>query len=93
MSKNNNHNLMEKVKKDVSRQEKAERERSTLLAQTVYLGTIGIMISLPIVIGAYLGQWLDSRLEGYSVSWTSSLIILGVFIGGLNVYLFLKEGE
>ena len=41
--------------------------------------------------GAYLGHWLDGLVEGYSVRWTVSLILLGVFIGGLNVYLFIRE--
>jgi len=46
---------------------------------------------LPVVAGAYLGHWLDNLAEGYSVRWTLSMIILGVFIGAVNVYLFIKE--
>lgn len=85
--------LVESLKKDISRKEKAKREHRTLLAQTIYLGTIGIMISLPIVIGAYLGRWLDERLQGFSFSWTVSLIIIGVFVGATNVYFLLRENE
>jgi hypothetical protein len=29
--------------------------------------------------------------EGYSMRWTLSLILLGVFTGGLNVYFLLRE--
>jgi ATP synthase protein I len=29
--------------------------------------------------------------SGYSVRWTISLILLGVFIGMFNVYYFIKE--
>ena len=71
--------------------QKAERERPTLLGQTVYIGTLGLLFVLPVVGGAYLGHWLDGLVEGYSVRWTVSLILLGVFIGGLNVYLFIRE--
>jgi ATP synthase protein I len=85
--------LLEKLKKDVSRQERAARERRTLLAQTVYLGTMGIMMALPIVIGAYLGRWLDEKLPGFSTSWTISLIVIGVFVGSVSVYLFLRENR
>lgn len=85
--------LKSEVQKDVERVEKAKREKRTLLAQTVYLGTLGLMLALPIVGGAYLGSWLDDRLKGYSVSWTISLILIGVFVGAVNVYLFVKGNE
>lgn len=85
--------LINSLKKDLSRKEKAEKERRTVLAQTVYLGTIGIMLSVPIVIGAYLGRWLDEKLHGFSFSWTISLILIGVFVGALNVYFLLRENE
>jgi ATP synthase protein I len=83
--------LEERVGRQVERMKRAEENRRGLLGQTVYLGTLGLLFVLPVVGGAYLGSWLDSRLEGYAVHWTLSLIFLGVFIGGLNVYLFIRE--
>lgn len=83
--------LEESVQKRVRRMKQAEKERRTLFAQSVYLGTLGVMFVLPVVAGAYLGQWLDSLSEGYEVHWTVSLIILGVIVGGINVYLFIRE--
>ena len=85
--------LKSEIQKDVIRLEKAEKEKRTLLAQTVYLGTLGLMLALPIVAGAYLGDWLDSKLKGFSVSWTITLILLGVFIGAVNVYLLITRNE
>lgn len=79
------------AKRQAQRMKKAERERSTLLGQTVYIGTIGLLFVLPMVGGAYLGRWLDSLIAGYSVRWTMSLIFVGVMIGAINVYLFIKE--
>lgn len=70
---------------------KAERERPTLLSQTVYIGTLGLMFVLPLIAGAYLGRWLDSLVAGYSIRWTVSLILVGVIVGAVNVYLFIKE--
>ncbi|HUU72125.1 MAG TPA: AtpZ/AtpI family protein [Burkholderiales bacterium] len=70
---------------------KAERERPTLLGQTVYIGTLGLLFVLPLVGGAYLGQWLDNMATGYSIRWTVSLILVGVFVGAMNVYLFVRE--
>ena len=85
--------LKSEVRKDVLRIETAEKERRTLLAQTTYLGTLGFIIVLPIVAGAYLGHWLDCTVSGFSFSWTVCLIVLGVFVGGANAYFFIRRGE
>jgi ATP synthase protein I len=83
--------LKAQLERQARRMKRAEHERPTLLGQTVYLGTLGLLFVLPVIGGAYLGQWLDSLLAGYSVRWTLSLILLGVFMGALNVYLFIRE--
>lgn len=83
--------LSQEVEKQAARRRKAERERSTLLGQTVYIGTLGLLFVLPVIGGAYLGVWLDSMIAGYSVRWTVSLILVGVFVGAVNVYLFVRE--
>lgn len=83
--------LRKQVERQAQRMKKAERERPTLIGQTVYIGTLGLLFVLPVIGGAYLGQWLDSLMTGYSIRWTISLILLGVFIGAVNVYLFIKE--
>jgi ATP synthase protein I len=88
---NNQEELKRQVSKQLVRMQQAEKERPTLLAQTAYLGTLGLLFVLPVVLGAYLGRWLDGFVEGYSIRWTLSLIILGVGLGGVNVYLFIKD--
>jgi ATP synthase protein I len=83
--------LKASVQTQTDRIRKAERDRRTLLANTVYLGTLGIIFVLPVIVGAYLGNWLDNRMKGYSFSWTITLIVLGVFVGAMDVYLFVRE--
>ncbi|MCK9258227.1 MAG: AtpZ/AtpI family protein [Azoarcus sp.] len=83
--------LNDAVDKDVARIEKGERERRSVLGYTVFMGTIAGLFVLPVVGGAYLGRWLDGLADGYSVRWTVSLILLGVIIGGVNVYRYLEE--
>lgn len=83
--------LRKQVDRQTRRMKKAERERSTLMSQTVFVGTLGLVFVLPVVAGAYLGRWLDSLLAGYSIRWTVSLILLGVIIGMVNVYLLIRE--
>nr|WP_230305207.1 AtpZ/AtpI family protein [Legionella clemsonensis] len=79
------------MKRNVRKINEAKKGKSTLLAQTVYLGTLGFVFVLPIIAGAYLGVWLDEKIKGYSISWTINLILLGVIIGAINVYLLIKD--
>ncbi|WHZ13544.1 MAG: Sodium-transporting ATPase subunit Q [Nitrospira sp.] len=88
---NNDDELKRRVSKQVARMQQADKDRPTLLAQTAYLGTLGLLLVVPVILGAYLGRWLDGLVEGYSLRWTLSLIMLGVGVGAMNVYLFIKE--
>lgn len=72
---------------------KARREHNGLLAELGYLGSVGFIFVLPVVIGAYLGSWADDRYPTFQSSWTVTLIVLGVFIGAFNVYLFFKDRD
>jgi ATP synthase protein I len=83
--------LKERIGVQTRRMKQAERDRPTLLGQTVFLGTLGLLFVVPVVAGAYVGQWLDGFVEGYSIRWTMSLIVLGIAIGAVNVYLLLRE--
>ena len=83
--------LKEEVTKQIRRMKQAEEDRPTLLKQTVYLGTLGLLFVVPVIVGAYVGQWLDGLVPGYSMRWTLSLIVLGVGIGAVSVYLNVRE--
>ena len=85
--------LRRQVERQARRMRQAEMDRPTLMAQTAYIGTLGLLFVLPVVVGAYLGDWLDSLLPGYSVAWTVSLMVLGVIVGAFNVYLFIRGRE
>ena len=83
--------LKHQVDKDSERLRRAERERPTVLAQSAYIGVIGLLFVLPVIGGAYLGRWIDGMIEGYHMRWTLSLIFVGVVVGAINVYFFVKE--
>jgi ATP synthase protein I len=83
--------LRQRIERQAKRMRKAKKEQSTLLGQTIYIGTLGLLFMLPVVGGAYLGHWLDDLCAGYSMRWTLSLIVIGIVIGAVNVYLFTKE--
>jgi len=90
---NHKERLSKRVELQAQRMKQAEEDRPTLLSQTVYIGTLGLLFVLPVVGGAYLGRWLDGMVEGYSIRWTLSMILLGVIVGGVNAYLFIRERE
>jgi ATP synthase protein I len=87
----NHQKLQQQVERQARRMKQAEQDRPTLIGQTIYVGTLGLMFVLPVVGGAYLGLWVDEIVSGYSIRWTVSLILFGVFIGMFNVYYLIKE--
>ena len=91
MTTDNHDQLKREVAKQVQRMKRAEQDRPTLLAQSIYLGTLGLLFVVPVVVGAYVGRWVDDWYEGYSIRWTLSLIILGVIVGAVNAYQFVKD--
>lgn len=91
MPEGDDRQLRKAVEREAGRLQRAERERSRLIAQTVYLGSLALMFVVPVVAGAYLGRWIDGMFAGYSIRFTVSLIVLGVAIGAANVYLFVRE--
>jgi len=83
--------LQENIEKQARRIAQAEKDRPTLLAHTVFLGTLALLLVLPVVGAAYLGRWLDGLQEGYSYRWTVSLLVTGLMVGVMNVYLFIRR--
>lgn len=90
---NNQQRLKKKIDGQIKRIKKAEHDRPNLLSQTAYIGTLGLVMVLPIIGGVYLGHWLDSMMTGYSTRWTLSLLFTGLVIGIFNVYFLIKEKE
>jgi ATP synthase protein I len=83
----------ERLRDALSRQTKRLRDaqRAGMLGLLVTGGTAGLLLVVPLVIGAYLGRWLDERAAGYSVRWTVNLILLGLIVGVVNVVLFFRK--
>ena len=81
--------LIEQTRRDVRRLD--SKRPATWVGMLFYGGTLGLLFVTPIVAGAYFGRWLDTLATGYSVRWTVSLIVLGIVVGGYNVFRFLQE--
>ena len=90
MTDERNEKLEQGVQTHARRIKKAEHESRTVLAYTTYIGTLGLVFVLPVIGGAYLGRWLDSLVQGYSIRWTISMLFLGIIVGAMNVYFLVR---
>jgi ATP synthase protein I len=57
------------------------------------MGTVGWSVAVPTVLGALLGRWLDAKLND-TASWTLTLLLIGIAVGCLNAYYWVRrEGQ
>ena len=83
--------LQRAIETQARRMAQADRDRPTLLAQTVFLGTLALLFVLPVVAGAYMGHWLDGTQAGYSYRWTMIGLVAGIALGAVNVYAYIRK--
>jgi ATP synthase protein I len=53
-------------------------------------GLIGWSVAIPTLLGAALGMWIDSKVDGRQ-SWTLMLLIGGLVLGCLNAWRWVRE--
>jgi ATP synthase protein I len=56
------------------------------------MGLIGWSVVVPTLLGAALGIWLDNRHPG-THSWTLSLLVIGLVIGCVNAWYWVRKEE
>lgn len=85
-----NEELVKKIKKESEKKLKAKEESDEILFGLGMFGIIGWSISIPTLLGIALGLYLDRKFS-HSFSWTLTLLFLGVIVGCLNVWYWIKE--
>jgi len=77
---------------EVRRQaERAGRARHLNFWQGLGLvGSVGWIVAVPAVAGAFLGRWLDARFATH-VFWTLSLLFVGVTLGSVSAWRQIKR--
>jgi ATP synthase protein I len=55
------------------------------------VGSVGWMVALPTLIGAFLGRWIDAR-AGTGIFWTLSLLGVGLVAGCAGAWRHVAEG-
>ncbi len=60
-------------------------QRMTLWQGLSLVGSVGWMVVIPALLGAFLGRWIDGR-GGTGVFWTLSLLAVGLTSGCLGAW-------
>lgn len=67
-------------------------EAETVWSGLGMIGMVGWGVSVPTLLGAALGIWLDRRFPG-THSWTLTLLFAGLLIGCLNAWRWINREE
>lgn len=83
--------ISEEIGRKASRKLKArkERDRGVWFGLGMF-GLVGWAVAIPTVLGILLGLWLDGLIPG-RVSWTLTLLFLGVVLGCLNAWYWVSR--
>ncbi|HUU90738.1 MAG TPA: AtpZ/AtpI family protein [Phycisphaerae bacterium] len=68
-----------------------QRERGPLFYVGMF-GIVGWSVAVPTVLGILAGWMIDRRWPG-GVSWTLTLMLLGVVLGCLNAWLWVRRAS
>jgi len=61
------------------------KEGQSFWAYVGLIGTVGWSVVVPMVMGVFLGMWLDRRY-GTGSKWTLGLLVFGLAIGCFNAW-------
>jgi ATP synthase protein I len=88
-----NEKFSEDIDKSAKELLKARKEKTSFWRYAYIIGVGGWLFVIPIVGGAYLGRYIDKKVEA-GISWTITFIIIGIAIGIYNIWHFyIKESE
>ncbi|RRQ21007.1 AtpZ/AtpI family protein [Thiohalobacter thiocyanaticus] len=83
--------LSDEVGRRAERKLRARREsRRTAWFGLGMFGLVGWSVAIPTLLGIAVGLWLDTLWPGLP-SWTLTLLIIGVALGCLNAWYWIKQ--
>lgn len=75
--------FIKSIDSQISRKVKAQGKENNIWFGFGMFGLIGWSVAVPVLLGAWLGVWLDERYAS-SHSWTLILLVAGLCIGCWN---------
>lgn len=77
---------------EVQQQSEEVSSKSRFPGMVSWASELGFSVSLPIVGGAFLGQFLDNKFNT-TPRMTLSFIFLGLFVGMTTIFLIVRENS
>lgn len=85
--------LEKTVERTARRTEIGRKEGERSIGQNLALiGSLGWLITLPMVMGIFAGRWLDEK-SGGGIFWTGACIIAGASLGAWFAWKRMKREE
>jgi len=84
--------LEEQVQKKAQRRHWAQSQgRRSVWFGFGMFGLIGWAVAMPTVLGIALGIWLDRHWPAGNISWTISLLFVGIILGCINAWRWVNR--
>ncbi|MBO1265558.1 AtpZ/AtpI family protein [Proteiniclasticum sp. SCR006] len=82
--------LMDKISSDAEKKIDARKKGKEIMFGLGIFGIVGFSIAIPTLLGILLGSYLDGKTES-SISFTMTFLFLGLVIGCINAWRWVKE--
>ncbi len=89
-SKTPEEKLMDKISSDAEKKIDARKRGKEIMFGLGIFGIVGFSIAIPTLLGILLGNYLDKRTDS-SVSFTITFLFLGLLVGCVNAWRWVKE--
>lgn len=84
--------LEEQVRRKAERRRWAQaQERHHVWFGFGMFGLIGWSVAIPMILGIALGIWLDAHWPVGKISWTISLLFVGIILGCINAWRWVSR--
>jgi ATP synthase protein I len=90
MDRKENMEFRKRIEDSVRSYKTSRSQRREFWRHVSRVTVAGWLFVIPVVAGAYLGRYLDKKFIT-DISWTITLIIIGIAVGIYNVWHFIHE--
>lgn len=87
---NNQEKFKDKIETEAIKKIKAKKEGDQILFGLGAFGIVGWSIAVPTLALTFLGIYFD-KISSTSISWTITMMLLGLAIGLLNAWYWIKD--
>lgn len=82
--------LIKRISSDAENKIRSKKDGKEVMFGLGLFGIVGWSVAIPTLVGIGIGVYLDNRFEP-SFSWTITLLFLGVIVGCLNAWHWIKD--